>query len=139
MLLKCKKWAKTHARNAQQRFGGHKNIHVIQGQSGQVLPEIMSKIDKPCLFWLDAHWSGGSIAKGDLESPIMQEMQCILNHERAEEHIILIDDARCFTGNNDYPAMKEFEAFVKSIHPLWTFKIKDDIVRIYSNKFYHPA
>lgn len=122
----------THYRNARQRFFGYSNIHILQGQSGEVLPKVLKEISKPCLFWLDAHWSGGSTARGELETPIMQEMKCILNHKRAADHVILIDDARCFTGENDYPALKAVKRFVLDIHPGWTFQVKDDIVRTHA-------
>jgi len=124
----------THFKNAQKRFAGYPNIHIIKGQSGQILPEILDNIDKSCIFWLDAHWSGGSTAKGEHETPIMQEMECILNHKRAEEHVILIDDARCFTGEHEYPTMQSLKQFIMSIYPDWFFEVKDDIIRTYSNK-----
>jgi len=122
----------THFERARKRFAGYPNIHILQGQSGEVIPRVLTGISEPCLFWLDAHYSGGSTAKADLETPIMQEMQCILNHPRAADHVILIDDARCFTGLDDYPDVKELERFVLSIKPDWIFEVKDDIIRTHA-------
>lgn len=122
----------SHYKKAQRRFAGYNNIHILQGQSGQALPEILKDIDKVCLFWLDAHWSGGSTAKSNLETPIMEEMECILNHKRGREHIILIDDARCFTGANDYPTIETLKSFVFNVHYDSLFEVKDDIIRIHS-------
>lgn len=122
----------THCRNAQRRFAGYPNIHIIQGESGEVLPEVLMNISEPCLFWLDAHWSGGSTAKADLETPIIQELECILSHRKAADHAILIDDARCFTGQNDYPALEALERFILGIQPGWTFQVRDDIIRTHS-------
>lgn len=124
----------THFHKAQKRFAGYPNIHILQGQSGKVLPEVLKDIDRPCLFWLDAHWSGGSTAKGKTETPIMQEIECILNHKRASDHVILIDDARCFTGKGDYPTLKALKQFILDVHPNWIFEVKDDIIRTYSDK-----
>ena len=124
----------THYQNARKRFAGYPNIHISQGQSDKVLPEVLKDIDRPCLFWLDAHWSGGSTAKGKTETPIMQEIECILNHKRASDHVILIDDARCFTGKGDYPTLKELKQFILDAHPNWIFEVKDDIIRTYSDK-----
>jgi len=123
-----------HYRKARRRFAGYPNIHILWGQSGEVLPQILSNINKPCLFWLDAHWSGGSTAKGAMETPIMQEMECILNHTRAGEHVILIDDARLFTGENDYPTIESLKGFILDICPGWIFEVKDDIIRTHSNR-----
>ncbi|MGD2095389.1 MAG: hypothetical protein PVH77_10315 [Phycisphaerales bacterium] len=125
--------SENHYRKAQQKFSGYPSIHILHGQSGQVLPKILEGIDKPCLFWLDAHYSGGSTAKGDLETPIMQEMQCILDHPKANEHIVLIDDACCFTGKNDYPTLKGLESFIRDVCPNWVFKVKDDIIRTHAD------
>ncbi len=121
----------THYRNAQKRFAGYPNIHIIQGQSNKVLPELLRNVSKSCLFWLDAHYSGGSTAKGETNTPIMQELNCILNHKAVENHIILIDDARCFAGENDYPTLRALKHFILNGHPNWVFEVKDDIIRVH--------
>lgn len=124
----------THFEKAKRRFAGYHNIHIIQGQSGEILPQVLVNIEKPCLFWLDAHWSEGSTAKGQTNTPILQELQCILNHRGAEEHIILIDDACLFVGEDDYPTLQALEHLVLAIHPSWVFEVKDDIIRTYSGR-----
>lgn len=91
-------------RKARKRFAKNNHILIIFGDSTVQLKKILPKIDKPCLFWLDAHYSGKGTAKGDLETPIMEEMNLILNHSNLK-HIILIDDARLFIGKNDYPSI----------------------------------
>jgi len=115
---------------ARQRFSKLKSIRIIHGDSGKVLPKLIKEIDKPCLFWLDAHYSGGITSKGDLETPIVQELECILNHP-IKRHVTLIDDARCFTGQNDYPTMEELKKFVHEKNPNLVFRIENDIIRIY--------
>ena len=125
---------RTHCENARRRFAGYRHIHILHGQSGEVLADLLKGINEPCLFWLDAHWSGGSTAKGDLETPIMQEIECILNHPLAAEHVVLIDDARCFTGQNDYPALQTLKSLILNAHPDWVFETKNDIIRAHSDK-----
>lgn len=122
----------THFEKAWKRFGGYPNVHILQGQSGEVLSNILKNINKRCLFWLDAHYSGGSTARGETDTPIMQEMKCILNHAEAEQHVILIDDARLFTSHSDYPALNTLKSFVLDTYPEWTFQVKDDIVRTHA-------
>lgn len=78
---------------AVQRFQGEKNIHLYHGDSAQEMPNILSHISSPALFWLDAH-GGGQINFGN--SPIEAELNAIFNHT-TKGHIILIDDARHFT------------------------------------------
>jgi hypothetical protein len=118
---------------AKKKFSGYSHVHIMCGQSGELLPEILRNVMQPCIFWLDAHWSGGSTAKGELETPIIQELKCILNHRNAENHVLLIDDARCFTGENDYPTLHVLKNFIRKIHPDWIFEVKDDIIRIHSD------
>ncbi|MFX1419559.1 MAG: hypothetical protein ACFE9N_11625 [Promethearchaeota archaeon] len=118
-------------RKARKRFAKYNHILIIYGDSKVQLKKILSKIDKPCLFWLDAHYSGDGTAKGDLETPIMEEMNLIVNHSNLE-HIILIDDARLFIGENDYPSIEKVKNLVFKNHEDWLFIIKDDIIRIHS-------
>lgn len=125
---------RTHYENARRRFAGYRHIHIVHGQSGEVLADLLKGINERCLFWLDAHWSGGSTAKGDLETPIMQEIECILHHPLAAEHVVLIDDARCFTGQNDYPALETLKSVVLSAQPDWVFETKNDIIRAHPDR-----
>ena len=55
---------------AQKRFKDHLHIKIVQGDSGTVLNKLMAEIDRPALFWLDGHYSGGITAKGDKECPV---------------------------------------------------------------------
>jgi hypothetical protein len=113
-----------------KKFARHKHITVLEGDSSTVLPEILNQIYEPCLFWLDAHYSEGITVRGDKETPILGELERIFSHP-IEGHIILIDDARFFTGQNDYPALEELRELVLSRYPHFIFDVKDDIIRIH--------
>jgi hypothetical protein len=123
----------THYQHARRRFAGYPDIHILQGQSGEVLPQVLKTIDTPCLFWLDAHYSGGSTAKGDMDTPIMQEIDCILKHPHVEKHVVLIDDARCFVGENGYPTLEALEKLIREVQPDWSFEVVNDIIRIHAD------
>lgn len=123
-----------HFDNASRRFGRYPGIQIIHGQSGDILPELLKNVNNPCLFWLDAHYSGGSTAKGDLETPIMQEIDAILKHPYGEKHILLIDDARCFIGKSDYPTVDGLRSFILRFFPDWVFELKDDIIRAHADR-----
>ena len=84
---------------------------------------------EPCLFWLDAHYSAGPTAKGEIETPISVELDAALKHS-VKEHVVLIDDARCFDGSHDYPAMFEIESAIFKFRPDLQFECRDDIIRI---------
>lgn len=113
---------------AQRRFRHYKHISILHGDSGKVLPEILSILDVPCLFWLDSHYSGGETAKGEQETPIRRELVEILTHPAAG-HVILIDDARCFNGTHDYPSLDELDEIIRKVRPSWIIEVKDDIIR----------
>lgn len=120
------------AEKAKMRFRGYRHVHIIQGDSGQVLPEILKTRSEPCLFWLDAHYSKGKTAKGEINTPIVQELNCILCREGGEQDVLLIDDARTYTGKDDYPDLKSLERSILDIRPNWIFEVKDDIIRTHA-------
>jgi hypothetical protein len=120
-----------HAR-ARGLFAAFPHIHLMQGDSATALPEVLKRVHEPCLFWLDAHYSGGETAKALYETPVLVELAHIFAHP-VKEHVILVDDARCFTGQNDYPSLAQVEACVKQHRSGWICEVRDDIICI------HPA
>ena len=118
---------------ARKRFSAFSHITILQGDSSQILGQILASIQEPCLFWLDAHHSGMLTARGSLESPIVQEMDHILNHPIVG-HVVLIDDARIFVGQGGYPTLTELQSMVASRRSDWIFQIKDDIIRAHNRR-----
>lgn len=115
-------------KKAQEKFSGYKNIKLFHGDSAVLIPTIISKINQPILFWLDAHYSGGETARGTLDTPIEKELQFIFDHP-IKDHTILIDDARLFIGKYDYPEMKKIEDI--TLANGYRFSVNGDIIKIY--------
>jgi len=115
-------------KRAKKRFRTDTNVTIIQGDSGKVLPKLLSKIEEPAIFWLDGHYSSGLTAKGDKNCPIYQELDAILTNQMFN-HILLIDDARCFIGENDYPTITELTSFIENKNPEYKVEVKNDIIR----------
>lgn len=115
-------------KQASYRFRKQKHIKIIQGDSGKVLIDIIPKINDIAIFWLDGHYSGGITAKGKKNTPILDELSFIL--ESKHDHILLIDDARLFKGENDYPTIDRLQDFILSKKPSSEIKIKNDIIRV---------
>ena len=113
---------------ALERFSKENNIVIINGDSGKVLSELISQIDEPAIFWLDGHYSGGITARGEKECPIFEELDAIFCYQKFN-HILLIDDARCFTGKGDYPTIELLEKYVKSKNHNYKLQVKHDIIR----------
>lgn len=122
---------------ARKRFSRFDHIHIVPGDSGKTLPFVLGKINSPCLFWLDGHAMVGG-ARSDLITPIRQELDSILNHS-LPDHVILIDDARLFRGDSDYPTIEEVKEIVLDRHPNWVFGVGDDIIRAHKNGACHDS
>jgi hypothetical protein len=117
-------------KQAEAKFSCFKNIHIVKGDSAQVLPEIINGLSAPAIFWLDAHYSGGITAGNVEHCPILDEITAILSQDKFN-HLILIDDAHLFNGQNGYPELQLLDNFIKQRRPQWKVKIKDNIIRIY--------
>jgi hypothetical protein len=126
------------AAKAQQRFEHIPNVHILHGDSGEKIKEILLQLSKPTLFWLDGHYSGEftvgdefiKTAKAEINTPILNELAAILKNG-LENNVILIDDARLFNGTQDYPSYDELVQFVArfNIQAQQVTK-KRDIIRI---------
>lgn len=119
---------------AKERFKTSSHIELLHGDSGKVLKVVMERLDRPALFWLDAHYSGGSLrgkvtARGEKDTPIFEELEHILA-VHASGHVIIIDDARCFGTDPAYPTIAELTAFVRSRREDLDIVIEDDSIRI---------
>ena len=121
-------------RDAVVKFKRWPHIKLLQGDSATMLAQVLREINEPCLFWLDAHYSGGVTARAGMDTPIVEELKSILAHPQSR-HVILIDDARCFDGENDYPS---FAAIVRLLGPdeaVWDARDIDDIIRLHRRGF----
>ena len=95
-----------------------------------MLSQIVNKLSEPAIFWLDGHYSAGMTAKGDKECPIYEELEAIFAGKNLN-HVLLIDDARCFVGQGDYPTIDELTKFIRKHNPAYKLEIKKDIICFY--------
>lgn len=113
---------------AKSKFKNENNITIVQGDSGKVLPDVVKNFSEPAIFWLDGHYSAGITAKGDKDCPIFEELEAIFNNENLN-HILLIDDARCFNGDGDYPTIQELNNYIQAKNGNYQMEVKNDIIR----------
>ena len=113
---------------ATHRFSLYANVKLLHGDSGSLLPACVATLCQPALFWLDGHYSGGLTAKGDVETPISAELHAILASP-IKNHVILIDDARCFNGSADYPFIDELIKTVREQSD-YHIEVSSDIIRL---------
>ena len=94
---------------AARRFADAK-VTVVHGASSDVLPDILSRIDRRAVFFLDGHamppdstsrrFSPSTLLPGREDdpsayAPLRNELELILAHS-VKGHVILIDDRQCF-------------------------------------------
>jgi hypothetical protein len=113
---------------ARDRFARFAHIRIHHGDSVKVLPGIVRELTSPALFWLDGHFSGPDTARGETDSPVTQELTILLGSVRND--VILIDDARLFTGDGGYPTMQSLQKTVRAARSGLAIEVEDDVIRI---------
>ena len=114
---------------ACRRFRGCDDVELIHGDSSQELVKLVPQITERALFWLDGHWSAGETAKGAKETPISEELDLLLPLVD-QGHVLLVDDARCFGSDADYPALERVQRRVEAETDDGAFEVEQDIIRI---------
>ncbi len=122
---------------AHERFASDRHIEIYWGDSADLLPKLIKDLSEPSLFWLDGHYSAGITAKGALTTPIMEELSAICEVS-SDGHVLLIDDARIFIGEDDYPTVDEVREFVLSRKPHYEFLLEFDIMRFVPSRTNRP-
>lgn len=113
---------------ARSRFAGHASVQLLHGDSGALLPQVIRSLDGPALFWLDGHYTGAGSARAHVDSPIVAEVAALLRHP-VPGRVVLIDDAREFTGQNGYPTLEALRAMIVRGQPGADVVVADDIIK----------
>ncbi len=121
------------------RFRNTQNVVPYCGDSSCVLPEILKNDGKKYIFWLDGHYSEGVTAKGELNTPILAELNAI-QVAGLKDSIILIDDIRCFqkmstnadgTALEGYPELEVILGAILKINSSYKCSLIGDILMCY--------
>ena len=119
--------------NAVLRFHLDDKIFVFQGDSAEILPKMLGRIDGPVLYWLDGHYSGPGTAKAsNTQCPIIAELNAIIARNNCND-VILIDDARLFGWRSGYPSKRKLRSVVRENFPHHRMDIRADIICIYTD------
>lgn len=123
-------------RSASERLANLRNISFLLGDSREILPGLMKELDEPALFWLDAHNPGDEalVKNTPDECPIIRELEIIAEYKRYE-HVILIDDMRCFADNNRgkyWPSLEELDEKISDLFGKYyaIYHVQDVIIAI---------
>jgi hypothetical protein len=124
------------AKKATERFSDVPNVTIIQGDSTVHIPRLLASTPGTKLFWLDGHYSGTCFqgestlvtARGFSDTPIVAELKSILYD--TIPHVILVDDARLFTGMSDYPSLRQVRHLCRQSRHPYSVTSENDIIRI---------
>ena len=95
------------ARSAKQRLSRRRNIEVIEGDAVRELEGLLSAPQmSDALLFLDAHYSGGPTAKGEIPEPAIEELKSVARHSD-KIRAIAIDDFRSFGVEPGFPSKDE--------------------------------
>jgi hypothetical protein len=122
-------YAPALAERAQRKFAGEAKIEILCGDSGALMPEVLSRLAGPALFWLDAGYYGWvGMRTRTNEQRLSAELGMILSHGYA--HTVLLDDARGLTGRDGIPSVDEVKSYVETAFPGRRVAVQYDIMRI---------
>jgi len=103
------------------------NIRLYHGNSSEKLWQMIADINEPITFWLDAHYSDSSTAKGPEFSPIIKELDIIKRHP-IKTHIILIDDIKDMgTMYFDFVTREQVIEKIMTINPDYTITYENGV------------
>jgi hypothetical protein len=110
---------------ARERFRKTPAVTVWKGDSPEVLRELLPTLKGPVLFYLDGHDSGGITGKGFKACPVKEELEVIYGLCPGKFRVI-IDDARLFGTDPQYPSIGEIEALMRSLRPGVRLRVEHD-------------
>src|SRR5256885_2711053 len=113
---------------AAKKFSRSPHVHIHQGDSQIVVPELLKSLRQPALFWLDAGYYGWAGLQGDKQR-LTTELEAILRHP-LRGHVILMDDARGLNGQNGAPTVAELKQRIEAEFPGRQIEVQYDILRI---------
>ncbi|HNQ72119.1 MAG TPA: hypothetical protein PKN95_00760 [Verrucomicrobiota bacterium] len=113
-----------------ERFKDAPHIELIHGDSAIKLAEVVARLPDRALFWLDGHYSGGDTARGLQDTPINEELRAIFQPGQPD-HVVLVDDARCFGTSPGYPTLPRLRELITTLRPGWRVEVADDCIRIF--------
>jgi len=114
--------------HAALKYGDIYNIDFWPGDSRVLLPLILDEQTEPCVFWLDAHFHDDTrLVRVSHECPLREELIAIMAHswKHQVQHLIFIDDAELFTGDQDQgrPSLEEILALSNAMCGRYLYRI----------------
>jgi hypothetical protein len=114
---------------ARAKVGNNPTVVIVDGDSNTELVPVLADplVERP-LIWLDAHWSDGKTVRSanGKDTPIVEELTAI--KACGKSCVVVIDDIRCFDGNNGYPTLDELRNSIAVAWPDAVVTRDDDAI-----------
>lgn len=111
-----------------KRLSGLEGVFLYEGDTVEILPEILSKLEQKATIWIDAHPLGQEVrpVSGKYRYPLTQELELISKFSKRRDHTILVDDRHAFQEyqTDDDGVMKR----IKEINPNYRTFIEKNMV-----------
>ena len=120
-------------RDVQPIVAKYSNIESLLGDTREVLPNVISRLDADAIFWLDSHWCGVDSFGSSDQCPLLEELDAL--RQFAHRAYTLIDDARLFLSppplpneREQWPPIDEVVQALKRIDPHSYVVVFDDVI-----------
>jgi hypothetical protein len=112
---------------AQYRFRDDPDVVLVHGGCVTALQQVLPRLTRPAVLWLDAHHSGGITAGGPSDDPILA---CLteLRDQTIRSHSLLIDDVATFDGQRSRPDLVQVMLAIRAINSEYRIRIQGDII-----------
>jgi Ribosomal RNA adenine dimethylase len=120
---------KNLAEQAAVFLSNNQNVKVLQGDVLVQLPEILNQDVDNVLVFLDAHFSKGITACGDLPEPAIEEL-IILSKFSDKISGIIIDDFRLFGTEPGFPSKSSVFQSIEQLFPRFDVTVALDQILI---------
>jgi hypothetical protein len=129
---------------AAERFKDTPQVQVHHGSSPDVLEELSGQLSRrSVLYWLDAHWCGEASAGGEVECPLLFELEAI--GSLGERSVVMIDDARLFlapppapSSPDQWPSFSDLLSRLSAIGPEHELTVIDDVIVFFPPEIREP-
>ena len=117
---------------ASRRFRKDARVEIVEGDSQTAVPQLLERIHKRGLWWLDAGYCGWVGQLGNTNR-LSTELNAILD-DRIRDHVILMDDADGVNGEGGSPTLEELVASIHANFPERQVEVARNIIRITPKK-----
>jgi hypothetical protein len=107
----------------KSKYSKISNLNFLNGTSEELFESTLLKTGKELNLWLDGHYSGDVTFKGEIDSPIIHELDCLAKHVTKFKTISLfIDDFRLFGTSDGYPEKEYLVRWAESNDFSWNME-----------------